>query len=91
MSKDKAGEKRTAAQQGARAMAHARWAGVSKKERSRLMSAAGKKGGGRPKSAQRCFCGAHTMERARSRAFDCCRHAGLLTMEVAQTLRSYHP
>lgn len=83
MNKEKAGEKRTAAQQGARAMAHARWAGTSKKERKQLMSAAGKKGGGRPKIERRCFCGAHTMERAMSRAFDCCRAAGILKLKAA--------
>lgn len=68
-------EKRSAASQGARAMAHARWAGVPKEERKRLMHEAGLKGG-RPKKENRCPCGGNTMVRAASRNFDCCRKAG---------------
>lgn len=63
----------------ARQMAHKRWAGVPAEEHRRLLQEWGKKGG-RPKSTRRCFCGAHTMERAMSRAFDCCREAGILKL-----------
>lgn len=71
--------KRSAAQQGARAMARARWAKVPPEERHRLMTKWGKLGG-RPKSERRCFCGKVTMERALSRGFDCCRQAGALKL-----------
>jgi hypothetical protein len=34
--------------------------------------------GGAPRSRkQRCACGANTLKRARSRAFECCRKAGV--------------
>lgn len=34
---------------------------------------------GRPFSeAKRCLCGAHTLTRAKSRAYDCCKAAGLM-------------
>jgi hypothetical protein len=41
-------------------LAHRRWAGVSAKERSRIMSEARKHGGGRPKKIVECKrgCGA---------------------------------
>jgi hypothetical protein len=70
-------KKRSAASRGARAMARARWAHVPPEERSRLMRAAGLKGG-RPREEKRCFCGLHTWTRAMSRNFDCCRKAGVL-------------
>lgn len=77
MTKDKAVSK------AARAMAKARWADVPSKERQRLMTEWGKRGG-RPKSAQRCFCGKVSMPRAVSRNFDCCRAAGVLKLHRAQ-------
>lgn len=76
MTKDKA---KTTVSNAARAMAQKRWANVRAKERHRLMTQWGKLGG-RPKSTRRCFCGKSTMERAASRAFDCCRAAGVLQL-----------
>lgn len=67
---------------GARLMAEARWQGTTPEERSALMSAAGKKGGRPALTGKRCFCGATTMWRACSRNFDCCRHAGKITLQL---------
>lgn len=69
----------------ARAMAQKRWAKASKAKR-RAQGQYGKLGG-RPKSERRCFCGKVTMERAASRAFDCCRAAGVLTLNTARVIR----
>jgi len=63
----------------AKTMGQARWAGIPKKERTRIMTEIGRLGG-RPKESKRCYCGAHTWERAKSRAFDCCRAAGVLKL-----------
>jgi hypothetical protein len=71
-----AGEKKTDVQLGAAAMGRARWKGVSKEERSRILKAARARGGGRPRSEDRCYCGARTWHSATIRRFDCCKRAG---------------
>ena len=59
-------------------MAKARWKGVSKAERSRLMLAARRApGSGKQRSKLRCYCGRNAMSRAVARLFDCCKRAGL--------------
>lgn len=75
---------KTEMSEAARAMAKARWKGVPAKERTRLMKIYGKLGG-RPKKEQRCFCGAFTLKRAFSRNFDCCRAAGMLPLNPAES------
>jgi hypothetical protein len=71
-----AGEKKTDVQLGAAAMGRARWKGVSKEERSRILKAARAHGGGRSRSEDRCYCGARTWHSATIRRFDCCKRAG---------------
>lgn len=45
-------------------------------------SAAG--GGKRKKGARRCACGANTLKRAKSRAFECCRKAGVSAIPATE-------
>lgn len=55
----------------------ARWAGVSKRARSRQMKAVRAQGGGRKREGKRCRCGRYTLHTARQRGFDCCKRAGV--------------
>ena len=41
------------------------------------LNPSGGRNGGRPRSRKkRCYCGASTFNRAKARAFDCCKKAG---------------
>lgn len=62
----------------ARAMAQKRWAGVSAEERKEHQKKAARK----PRTTNRCFCGATGMLSAAQRYFDCCRKAGVITLHL---------
>lgn len=62
----------------ARMMAEARWKGVTAEERSKVLTRAAKT----PRTAKRCFCGATSMINAANRYFDCCRKAGVITLNL---------
>jgi hypothetical protein len=69
-------KKRTAVTDGARAMAHARWAKIPAAKRRQIMQKVRAHGGGRKRDPDRCYCGAHTWHTATLRGFDCCKRAG---------------
>lgn len=62
----------------ARMMAEARWKGVTPAERSESLRRVAQT----PRTAKRCFCGATGMITAASRYFDCCRKAGVITLNL---------
>jgi hypothetical protein len=62
----------------ARMMAEARWKGVTPKERQEHNRRAAQT----PRTAKRCFCGATSMINAANRYFDCCRKAGVITLNL---------
>ena len=64
--------------QAARTMAKTRWAKKTPEERSDFASRIASK----PRSEQRCFCGESSMWRAALRRFDCCRKAGVVTLNT---------
>ncbi|HXA24429.1 MAG TPA: hypothetical protein VNW90_19250 [Acetobacteraceae bacterium] len=62
----------------ARMMAEQRWKGVTPAERKEHQRRAAQT----PRTAKRCFCGASSMQRAADRYFDCCRRAGVITLNL---------
>lgn len=60
----------------ASALAKARWKKATAEERSEH----GRKMAEGPRTAKRCFCGKNSMWRAANRYFDCCRKAGVITL-----------
>ena len=62
----------------ARMMAEKRWHGVSPEERREHQRKAART----PRTAKRCFCGATGMITAAQRYFDCCRRAGVITLNL---------
>lgn len=60
----------------ARLMAEKRWKGTTPEERK----AYGSRIASGPRTAKRCFCGARSMWTAANRYFDCCRKAGVITL-----------
>lgn len=62
----------------ASAMARARWQKVSAEERKKSAQRIAKM----PRVKQRCFCGATSMINAAHRYFDCCRKAGIITLNL---------
>jgi hypothetical protein len=62
----------------ARMMAEARWRGVPPEERKEHQRKAARV----PRTAKRCFCGATGMTTAAQRYFDCCRRAGVITLNL---------
>lgn len=49
---------------------------MGRRNAAKRKNPSGGRNGGRPKSEDRCPCGASTLTRARARSFDCCRKAG---------------
>ena len=76
--------KKTRAEEAASFLGKLRWKGKPTEERSAFMkhvrskrsNAPGGRKGGRPRSADRCYCGELTFTRAKARAFGCCKKAG---------------
>lgn len=60
----------------ARMMANKRWGATTAEERKAYAQKIAKM----PRTAKRCFCGATSMWNAANRYFDCCRAAGIITM-----------
>jgi hypothetical protein len=70
--------KKTAINKAATALAKARWEGVSEEERV----ATARRAASTPRTAKRCFCGQESMWKAANRYFDCCRRAGVITLNL---------
>jgi hypothetical protein len=64
--------------QAARTLAATRWGKKTPAERSAYASRIASQ----PRSEKRCFCGRHSMLRAAARRFDCCRKAGVITLNA---------
>jgi hypothetical protein len=64
--------------QAARTLAATRWKKKTPEERSAYASRIASQ----PRTDQRCFCGQHSMLRAAARRFDCCRKAGVITLNA---------
>ena len=60
----------------ASALAKRRWKKTTKKQRKQTMRDVRSHGGGMPRSAERCYCGATSLHTAKVRKFDCCKRAG---------------
>lgn len=58
----------------------ARWEKTSPEERKAYATKIAKL----PRAAKRCFCGATGMLNAANRNFDCCRKAGIITVDFAR-------
>ena len=71
--------------QAARTMAKTRWKKKTPEERSAFASRIASK----PRTEQRCFCGENSMWRAARRRFDCCRKAGVVTLNTKPKKEEY--
>ena len=71
----------------ARMMAEARWKGSTPKERTEHARRVAQT----PRTAKRCFCGSTSMVNAASRYFDCCRKAGVITLNLKARMDAAEP
>lgn len=71
----------------ASAMAKARWNKTTAKERTEHA----RKIASVPRTAKRCFCGASSMWTAAQRYFDCCRKAGVITLNYEKREKDERP
>ena len=77
--------KKETVNQAARTMAKTRWKKKTPEERSAYASRIASK----PRTDQRCFCGQNSMLRAAARRFDCCRRAGVITLNAKPKKEEY--